>query len=150
MEAIRPYRESVENSNRQPETPPHRIDNRHQRISCFKPFDTRNELRKTYSRKSVINNENSSNGVVVVHEPPNIATNGKNIVGLSLEPHHIAMWLAVIHVEPANPARPRAAGGAMGFRKIWTLGTFSKTSFRLSSWPAWLSTDMLGLFCVLY
>lgn len=44
------YRESVKNSNRQPETPPHRIDHRHQRISCFKSFDTRNELRKTYSQ----------------------------------------------------------------------------------------------------
>ena len=82
----------------------------------------------------------------MIYEPPNIATNGKKIVGLSLEPHHIAMWLAVIHVEPANPARPRAAGGAMGLRKIWTLGAFSRTSFRLYSWPAWLSTDMVGLF----
>jgi hypothetical protein len=31
----------------------------------------------------------------------------------------------------------------MGLRKICTLGAFSRTSFRLSSWPAWLSTDML-------
>ena len=52
------------------------------------------------------------------YEPPNMATNGKKIVGLSLEPHHMAIWLAVIHVEPAKPARPRAAGGAIGLRKI--------------------------------
>ena len=79
------------------------------------------------------------------YEPPNMATNGKKIVGLSLEPHHMAIWLAVIHVEPAKPARPRAAGGAIGLRKIWTLGVVSRTSLRLSSWPAWLSTDIVGI-----
>jgi len=33
----------------------------------------------------------------------------------------------------------------MGLRKIWTLGVVSKTAFRFSSWPAWLSMDMISL-----
>ena len=46
------YRECVKNTDRQPESSPHRIDHGHQRISCLKPFDTRNELRKAYFTKS--------------------------------------------------------------------------------------------------
>jgi hypothetical protein len=34
----------------------------------------------------------------------------------------------------------------MGLRKIWTLGDCSRIAFRLSSWPAWLSTDILLVF----
>lgn len=38
-----------------------------------------------------------------------------------------------MNVEPAKPARPRAAGGAMGLRKIWTPGGLSRSSWKRSS-----------------
>ena len=52
--------------------------------------------------------------------PPQKATKGKKMVGESGLPHQPAIQEAVIHVEPAKPARPRAAGGAMGLRKMVT------------------------------
>jgi len=62
--------------------------------------------------------------------PPNKPTNGKNIVGLSRVPHQLAMYDYVIHIEPA---RPSAAGGAMGFTNIWIPGVFevSCRAFRI-------------------
>lgn len=44
------------------------------------------------------------------------------MVGDSPFPHQLAIQDAVIHVEPAKPAKPRAAGGAIGRRKIDTFG----------------------------
>ena len=66
---------------------------------------------------------------------------GKKIDGESEPPHHAAIQEAVIQVEPAKPARPSAAGGAIGRRKIVTLGWLSTTlaTFSLS----WLSTDIV-------
>lgn len=66
--------------------------------------------------------------------PPNVATNGKKTVGESAVPHHPAIHDAVMNVEPAKPARPNAAGGAMGFRKIVTCGCWARTLSSFSPW----------------
>ena len=62
--------------------------------------------------------------------PPQNATKGKKMVGESGPPHQRAIQVAVIHVEPANPARPSAAGGAMGCRKMATCGVWPAVSRR--------------------
>ncbi len=49
-----------------------------------------------------------------------MATNGKKMVGESGLPNQLAIQEAVIHVEPAKPARPSAAGAAIGLRKMVT------------------------------
>lgn len=66
--------------------------------------------------------------------PPQNATNGKKIVGDSSEPHHLAINVAVIHVDPANPANPKAAGGAIGCRNILTCGSCPRIRSYLTSW----------------
>ena len=66
--------------------------------------------------------------------PPNSPTNGKKMVGDSGPPHQLAMYDEVIHVEPAKPARPRAAGGAMGWRKIWMPGVCWSVLSSFSDW----------------
>ena len=52
--------------------------------------------------------------------PPQMATNGKKMVGESGLPNQLAIQEAVIHVEPAKPARASAAGAAIGLRKMVT------------------------------
>lgn len=48
--------------------------------------------------------------------PPNKATKGKNMVGLSASPHQLAIQDLTMNVDPAKPARPGAAGCVMGWR----------------------------------
>ncbi|CZR50758.1 uncharacterized protein PAC_00632 [Phialocephala subalpina] len=66
--------------------------------------------------------------------PPSKITNGKKIVGESSFPHQFAIQDAVMNVEPADPARPSAAGGVIGLKQIsrlqwsitaieWTIAT---------------------------
>jgi hypothetical protein len=69
--------------------------------------------------------------------PRSSLTNGKNMVGLVSFPHQFAMYELVIHVEPAKPARPKAAGGAIGWRKICTLGVCPRVFSTLASSPWW-------------
>lgn len=45
------------------------------------------------------------------------------MVGELSLPHQLAIHDAVIHVLPAKPAKPRAAGGAMGLRTMRTSGS---------------------------
>lgn len=54
------------------------------------------------------------------------------MVGESLLPHQPAMYEAVMKVEPEKPAKPRAAGAAMGRRKMVTSGSFSSTLLTFS------------------
>ena len=49
-------------------------------------------------------------------------------VGLCCLPHQLAIQDAVIQVEPAKPARPSAAGGAMGRRMMRTSGVCVSSS----------------------
>ena len=68
-------------------------------------------------------------------KPPQKATNGKKIVGEVSLPHQPAIQDAVIHVLPAKPARPRAAGGAIGVKQMRTSGSrFIKESTFWTSW----------------
>jgi len=67
--------------------------------------------------------------------PPKSATKGKKTVGESELPHQPAIQEAVIQVEPAKPARPSAAGGATGRRKMLTRGLESRISAVLESSP---------------
>ena len=69
--------------------------------------------------------------------PPQNATKGKKTNGLSGVPHQSAIQDATMKVEPEKPARPSAAGGAMGCKKMLTCGwsemtlcTFSSSSLR--------------------
>lgn len=55
--------------------------------------------------------------------PPEIATNGKKIPGDLSPPHHLATYVAVMKVEHEKPARPIAAGAAIGLRKVLTFGS---------------------------
>lgn len=66
-------------------------------------------------------------------KPPKNAMNGKNMVGEVELPHQFATQLPVIQVELAKPASPRAAGAAMGCRKIVTFGSWPRTRSTLSS-----------------
>lgn len=52
--------------------------------------------------------------------PPQKKTKGKKMVGESPFPNQPAIHAEVMNVEPAKPARPSAAGGAMGCRNIVT------------------------------
>lgn len=76
--------------------------------------------------------------------PPQKATKGKKIVGESGFPHQPAIQDDVIHVEPAKPASPRAAGGAIGLRNILTLGISDRvsSSFFVSSWRSAMVRQM--------
>lgn len=65
-------------------------------------------------------------------------TKGKKMVGDSGFPHQLAIYELVIQVEPAKPARPRAAGGAIGWRKICIPGVWSMV---LASFSACLSEE---------
>lgn len=63
---------------------------------------------------------NPSNPAMNCESPPQNATKGKKIRGLSESPYHPAIHAAVMNVEPEKPASARAAGGAMGLRNIET------------------------------
>src|ERR671929_159987 len=49
--------------------------------------------------------------------PPNIAANGARASGELGVPHQPARFDATMNVAPANPARPRIEGAAIGCRK---------------------------------
>jgi hypothetical protein len=65
--------------------------------------------------------------------PPQNATKGKKMVGEWALPHQLAIHDAVMKVEPASPARPSAAGGAIGLKNIVTTGSWESTELTLSS-----------------
>lgn len=57
------------------------------------------------------------------------------MVGEVSLPHQPAIQDAVIHVLPAKPARPRAAGGAIGVRQMRTSG--SRFMNESTFWTSW-------------
>ncbi len=67
--------------------------------------------------------------------PPQNATKGKKSVGEEVSPHQWAIYEAVIHVEPAKPASPSAAGAAMGRRKMVTFGSVVR-KLSIFSWSS--------------
>lgn len=61
-------------------------------------------------------------------------------------PHQPAIHDAVIHVLPAKPANPRAAGGAMGVRVMRTSG--SRLMNESTFWTSWELRAMAGYLLV--
>lgn len=64
------------------------------------------------------------------------------MVGELSLPHQPAIQDAVIHVLPAKPANPRAAGGAMGVRVMRTSG--SRLMNESTFWTSWEFKAMAG------
>jgi len=80
---------------------------------------------------------NPYNPAINCARPPQKNTKGKKIVGEFSSLHQFTVQEAVMKVEPTKPARPRAAGGAMGLRKMLTWGYCSRTEATLSSFVLW-------------